>query len=158
MIKTGIGYDVHQLAAGQRLIIGGVEIPADFGSVGHSDGDVLLHAIVDALLGAAAMGDIGLLFPSEDQQWKGADSRIFLKTAMTKIRAAGYSINNVDCVVILQQPKLREYILQMRQVIANVLGVNMEVIAVKATTTDYLGFIGEGKGIGAMAVATLNQK
>ena len=158
MIKTGIGYDVHQLAAGQRLIIGGVEIPADFGSVGHSDGDVLLHAIVDALLGAAAMGDIGLLFPSEDQQWKGADSRIFLKTALTKIRAAGYSINNIDCVVILQQPKLREYILQMRQVIANVLGVNLEVISVKATTTDYLGFIGESKGIGAMAVATLNQK
>jgi len=158
MIKTGIGYDVHQLAAGQRLIIGGVEIPADFGSVGHSDGDVLLHAIVDALLGAAAMGDIGLLFPNEDQQWKGADSRIFLKTAMTKIRAAGYSINNVDCVVILQQPKLRKYIQQMCQTIANVLGVNLEVISVKATTTDYLGFIGESKGIGAMAVATLNQK
>ena len=158
MIKTGIGYDVHQLAAGQRLIIGGVEILADFGSVGHSDGDDLLHAIVDALLGAVAMGDIGQLFPSEDQQWKDADSRIFLKTAMTKIRAAGYSINNIDCVVILQQPKLREYIQQMRQIIANVLGVNMEVISVKATTTDYLGFIGEGKGIGAMAVVTLNQK
>jgi len=158
MIKTGIGYDVHQLADGQRLIIGGVEILADFGSVGHSDGDVLLHAIVDALLGTAAMGDIGTLFPSEDQQWKDTDSRIFLKTALTKILAAGYSINNVDCVVILQQPKLRNYIHQMRQIIANVLGVNIEVISVKATTTDYLGFIGEGKGIGAMAVVTLNQK
>ncbi|NQU28481.1 MAG: 2-C-methyl-D-erythritol 2,4-cyclodiphosphate synthase [Candidatus Marinimicrobia bacterium] len=157
MIKTGIGYDVHQLADGQRLIIGGVEISSNFGSIGHSDGDVLLHAIVDALLGAAAMGDIGLLFPSEDQQWKDADSRIFLKTAMTKIRAAGYLINNVDGIVILQQPKLRNYIQQMRQVIASILGVNIEVISVKATTTDHLGFIGESKGIGAMAVVTLNQ-
>ena len=155
MIRNGIGYDVHQLAAGYRLVIGGVEIPAEFGSVGHSDGDVLLHAVVDALLGAAALGDIGTLFPSDDQQWKGADSRIFLKAAAERVRGAGYAINNVDGVVILQEPKLRGYIEQMRQVIAEVLEIGLDSVSVKATTTDYLGFAGEGKGLASQAIVTI---
>lgn len=157
MIRSGIGYDVHQLAAGYKLIIGGVEVPSEVGSVGHSDGDVLLHAIVDALLGAAALGDIGTIFPSEDQQWKGADSRIFLKTAAERVRAAGYSINNVDGVVILQTPKLRDYIESMRAVIADILEIELGTVSVKATTTDYLGFAGEGKGLASQAIVTIQK-
>lgn len=158
MIKTGIGYDVHQLAAGRRLVIGGVEIPAEFGAVGHSDGDVLIHAIVDALLGAAALGDIGTLFPSEDMQWKDADSRIFLATAADKLQAAGYTIVNIDSIVILQKPKLRDFIQPMRRSLADVLAVNIDAIAVKATTTDYLGFIGEGRGLAALATVTVSRE
>ncbi len=155
MIRTGIGYDVHQLAAGKKLIIGGVEIPSQYGSVGHSDGDVLIHAIVDALLGAAALGDIGMFFPSEDQQWAGADSMVFLKAAVAKLRAAGYSINNIDGVVILQQPKLRNYIDAMRQRIAEAAEISPEAVSVKATTTDNMGFIGDGKGLAAQAIVII---
>ncbi|MFH1851127.1 MAG: 2-C-methyl-D-erythritol 2,4-cyclodiphosphate synthase [Candidatus Neomarinimicrobiota bacterium] len=157
-MKTGIGYDVHQLAAGRRLVIGGVEIPAEFGAVGHSDGDVLIHAIVDALLGAAALGDIGTLFPSEDMQWKDADSRFFLRTAADKLWAAGYTIVNIDSVVVLQKPKLRDFIQPMRRTLADVLAVNIDAIAVKATTTDYLGFIGEGRGLAALATITVSRE
>ncbi len=158
MIRTGIGYDVHQLAAGRPLIIGGVHIPSEVGSLGHSDGDVLYHALVDALLGAAALGDIGTLFPSEDQRWKDADSRIFLETAVDKIRSAGYEISNIDGVVILQQPKLAEHIQLMRRKIANILEIDLSAVSVKATTTDHLGFTGRGEGLGAMAIATLESK
>lgn len=155
MIKTGIGYDVHQLVEGRRLVIGGIEIPAAFGSLGHSDGDVLLHAIVDALLGAAALGDIGTLFPSDDQQWKDADSRLFLRTAGDKIRVAGFSINSIDGIIVLQKPKLRNYIDVMRQVIATELAIDKSCVSVKATTTDNLGYIGAGMGLAAQAVVTI---
>ena len=110
MIKTGIGYDVHQLAEGEKLILGGVEIPSEVGAVGHSDGDALLHAIVDALLGAAALGDIGQFFPSEDDQWKGADSLHFLIVAGENVRNAGFEINHIDSIIILQKPKLVGFI------------------------------------------------
>ena len=157
MIKTGIGYDVHQLVEGRRLVIGGIEIPATFGSLGHSDGDVLLHAIVDALLGAAALGDIGTLFLSEDQQWKDADSRLFLRTAGDKIRAASFSINNIDGIIVLQKPKLKDYIDAMRQVIAAELVIDKNCVSVKATTTEKLGFTGRQEGIAVHAVVLVEQ-
>lgn len=156
MVKTGIGYDIHQLVTGRRLVIGGVEIPSEFGSLGHSDGDVLLHAIVDALLGAATLGDIGSLFPSDDEQWKDTDSRIFLITAAEKVRAAKFRIDHIDGTIILQQPRLSDYLIKMRQTIAGILSLNIDSVSVKATTTDHLGFIGEGKGLGALAVATVS--
>ncbi len=156
MVKTGIGYDVHQLVAGRRLVIGGVEISYEFGSLGHSDGDVLIHAIVDALLGAAALGDIGSLFPSADAQWKNADSSIFLLTAAEKVRNAKFRIDHIDGTIILQQPHLSDHLIKMRQIIADLLSLSIESVSVKATTTDQLGFIGQGKGLAALAVATVS--
>ena len=155
MIKTGIGYDVHQLAEGEKLILGGVEIPSEVGAVGHSDGDALLHAIVDALLGAAALGDIGQFFPSEDDQWKGADSLHFLNVVGEKVRSAGFEINHVDAIIILQKPKLAGFIPEMKYKIAYTLQLDEGQVSVKATTTDHLGYIGEGKGIAAQAIATI---
>ena len=155
MIKTGIGYDVHQLAEGEKLILGGVEIPSEVGAVGHSDGDALLHAIVDALLGTAALGDIGQFFPSEDDQWKGADSLHFLNVAGEKVRNAGFEINHIDSIIILQKPKLAGFIPEMKYKIAYTLQMDEGQVSVKATTTDHLGYIGEGKGIAAQAIATI---
>lgn len=155
MIKTGIGYDVHQLAEGEKLILGGVEIPSEVGAVGHSDGDALLHAIVDALLGASGLGDIGQLFPSEDDQWKDADSLNFLNVVGEKVRSAGFEINHVDAIIILQKPKLAGFIPEMKYKIAYTLQLDEGQVSVKATTTDHLGYIGEGKGIAAHAIATI---
>ena len=155
MIKTGIGYDVHQMAEGEKLILGGVEIPSEVGAVGHSDGDALLHAIVDALLGAAGLGDIGQLFPSEDDQWKDADSLHFLNVAGEKVRSAGFEINHVDAIIILQKPKLAGFIPEMKYKIAYTLQLDEGQVSVKATTTDHLGYIGEGNGIAAQAIATI---
>jgi 2-C-methyl-D-erythritol 2,4-cyclodiphosphate synthase len=155
MIKTGIGYDVHQLAEGEKLILGGVEIPSEVGAVGHSDGDALLHAIVDALLGAAALGDIGQFFPSEDDQWKGADSLHFLNVAGEKVRNAGFEINHIDSIIILQKPKLAGFIPEMKYKIAYTLQMDEGQVSVKATTTDHLGYIGEGKGIAAQVIVTI---
>ena len=155
MIKTGIGYDVHQLAEGEKLILGGVEIPSEVGAVGHSDGDALLHAIVDALLGAAALGDIGHFFPSEDDQWKGADSLHFLNVAGEKVRNAGFEINHIDSIIILQKPKLAGFIPEMKYKIAYTLQMDEGQVSVKATTTDHLGYIGEGKGIAAQVIVTI---
>ena len=155
MIKTGIGYDVHQMAEGEKLILGGVEIPSEVGAVGHSDGDALLHAIVDALLGASGLGDIGQLFPSEDDQWKDADSLHFLNVVGEKVRSAGFEINHIDAIIILQKPKLAGFIPEMKYKIAYTLQLDEGQVSVKATTTDHLGYIGEGKGIAAQAIATI---
>ena len=156
MIRTGIGYDIHPLKAGETLILGGITIPFDKGPVGHSDGDVVCHALVDAILGAANLGDIGHYFPSENDRWKGASSLEFLRSTVSEIQSKGYQILNVDCTVILQEPKIRPSVPEMRSQLNQVLGINETQISIKATTTDFLGFIGRGEGIGAMAIATLS--
>ena len=156
MIKTGIGYDVHKLALDSKLILGGVEIPSEFGSVGHSDGDVLIHAIVDSILGASSLGDIGQLFSSSDNKWKNANSMIFLKLTIEKVQLAGFKINHIDSVIILQHPNLSDYINKMRSNVSNIINVNISKISIKATTTDYMGYIGKGKAIAAQAIATLD--
>lgn len=155
MIKVGIGYDVHQLRTNENLYIGGVKIPSDFGSVGHSDGDALSHAIIDALLGAAGLGDIGKLFPSDDNTWKGAKSSIFLIDVVTRIKKEGYKINNIDATIILQSPKLENYIGQINNSLSEIMAIDQSIINIKATTTDKLGVVGEGLGWASMAVALL---
>ena len=155
MIKVGIGYDVHQLRTNEDLYIGGVKIPSDFGSVGHSDGDALSHAIIDALLGAAGLGDIGKLFPSDDDTWRGAQSSIFLIDVMARIKKEGYKINNIDATIILQSPKLYNYIGQINNSLSDIMAIEQSSINIKATTTDKLGVIGQGLGWASMAVALL---
>ena len=156
MIKTGIGYDIHKLDLDSKLILGGVEIPSEFGSVGYSDGDVLIHAIVDSILGASSLGDIGQLFSSSDSKWKNANSMIFLQLTVEKVQLAGFKINHIDSVIILQEPKLSAYINKMRSNISDTIKVDMSQISIKATTTDYMGYIGKGKAIAAQAIATLD--
>lgn len=153
--RVGIGYDVHRLVEGRPLILGGVEIPHEMGLEGHSDADVLLHAIADALLGAAAMGDIGQHFPDTDVAWKGADSHALLARVVTLIGEAGYRVGNVDATVALQRPKLRPYIDLMRTRIAEALAVSEEHVSVKATTTERLGFVGTEAGAAAYAVCLI---
>ena len=155
MIKVGIGYDVHQLRTNEDLYIGGVKIPSNFGSVGHSDGDALSHAIIDALLGAAGLGDIGKLFPSDDNTWRGAKSSIFLIDVMTRIKKEGYKINNIDATIILQAPRLENYIGQINKSLSEIMAIDQSSINIKATTTDKLGVVGEGLGWASMAVALL---
>lgn len=155
-MRIGIGYDVHKLTVGRKLIIGGVEIPHIKGLLGHSDADVLLHAICDALLGACALGDIGMHFPDTDLQYKGADSLELLRHTVELVKDAGYSICNIDTVIIAQQPKMRPYIDQMRQKIAAACGITISQISVKATTEEGLGFTGEQKGIAAEAIALVD--
>jgi len=155
MIRTGIGYDVHQLAQGELLTIGGVEIPSSFGSVGHSDGDALIHAVVDALLGASALGDIGQFFPSNDDTWKGTPSTYFLADAVKRIRDAGFEINNIDATIILQKPKLEEYIPQMKYNLAYSMQIKETKVSIKATTADHLGFVGDSSGWAVQAITTL---
>ena len=155
MIKVGIGYDVHQLRANENLYIGGVKIPSDFGSVGHSDGDALSHAIIDALLGAAGLGDIGKFFPSDDNTWRGAKSSVFLIDVMTRIKKEGYKINNIDATIILQAPRLENYIGQINKSLSEIMAIDQSSINIKATTTDKLGVVGEGLGWASMAVALL---
>lgn len=155
MIRIGQGYDVHRLVPGRKLILGGVEIVHPTGLLGHSDADVLTHALMDALLGAAAMGDIGHLFPDSDAQYAGADSLKLLQAVMERLRAAGYAVGNVDCTVLAQAPKLAPHLLQMRQNLAAVLGCGVEAVSVKATTEEGLGFTGAKEGIAAHAVVLL---
>ena len=155
MIRTGIGYDVHQLAKGELLTIGGVDIPSSFGSLGHSDGDALIHAVVDALLGASALGDIGQFFPSNDDTWKGAPSSYFLADAVKRIREVGFEINNIDATIILQKPKLEEYILKMKYNLSNSMKIDESKVSIKATTSDHLGFVGDSSGWAVQAIATL---
>ena len=155
MIKTGIGYDVHQMAKGEKFLLGGVEIPSEVGAVGYSDGDALVHAIVDALLGAASLGDIGKCFPSKDDQWKDVDSLHFLNVVGEKVRGAGFQINHIDAIIIFQKPKLSGFIPEMKYKIAYTLQLEKGQVSIKATTTDHLGYIGEGKGIAAQAIATI---
>ena len=154
-MRIGHGYDVHRLVEGRRLILGGVEIPYEKGLLGHSDADVLTHAVMDALLGAAALGDIGHLFPDNDDAFLGADSIDLLRRVCAVIAQHGYTVGNVDCTVLAQRPKLAPYILQMRQRLAEALGVDISRVSVKATTEEGLGFTGEGLGIAAHAVALL---
>ncbi len=153
--RIGHGYDVHALAAGLPLIIGGVEIPHSKGCVAHSDGDVLIHAICDSLLGAAALGDIGLHFPDTDSQFKGIDSKILLARTVELIRKNGYEIGNVDSTISMQQPKLRPHIDSMRRALAAVMGISVDCISIKATTTERLGFEGREEGVSATAIALI---
>ena len=151
-IRVGQGYDVHSLAEGLRLVLGGVEIPHTKGCVAHSDGDVAIHAICDALLGAVALGDIGKLFPDSSAEFKGIDSRILLQRVCEAVRAKGYEISNVDCTIAMQQPKLRPHIDTMRELLAETMGIDTERVSVKATTTEHLGFEGREEGVSAYAV------
>ena len=157
MNRIGQGIDAHQLVAGTPLIIGGVSIPNTRGSKGHSDGDVLYHAIVDAILGALSLGDIGQHFPTEDEKWKNVQSRIFMEHAKYLMQKKGYVAVNIDATVILQEPKLSSYITKMRKNIAHILSISINAVSVKATTIDHLGFLGSGHGIAAMAVALLSE-
>lgn len=153
--RVGIGYDVHALVAGRPLILGGVTVPYDRGLLGHSDADVLLHAITDAVLGAAGMGDIGGMFPDTDERWKGADSRLLLRSAVAAVSQTGWQIGNVDCTIIAQAPRISPYANQMRTLIAEDLGVTPEHVNVKGKTTERLGFVGRSEGMAAEAVALL---
>ena len=155
MIRIGHGYDVHKLTENRKLILGGVDIPYEKGLLGHSDADVLLHAIMDAMLGAAALGDIGKHFPDTDDSYKGIDSMLLLARVQEAIDQKGYKIGNLDATVIAQRPKLRPYIETMRENIARVLNTNIDNINVKATTEEKLGFTGRGEGISAHAVCIL---
>jgi len=153
--RIGQGYDVHALVPGRRCIIGGVDIPHDRGLLGHSDADVLLHAITDALLGGAGLGDIGRMFPDSDPQWAGADSRVLLRGATASVAAAGWRVANVDATVICQTPKISPHVAAMCANIAADLGVAAAAINIKGKTTEKLGFTGRGEGIAAQAVALL---
>ena len=153
--RIGEGWDVHALVPGRQLLIGGVRIAFDRGLLGHSDADVLLHAITDALLGAAGLGDIGRLFPDTDAQWRGADSAVLLAQAVLRVRAAGFEVGNVDSTVIAQAPRLAPYIDAMREAIARALGVATDQVNVKAKTAERMGPVGQGQAIEARAVALL---
>lgn len=155
-MRIGQGYDVHRLVEGRRLIIGGVDIPYEKGLLGHSDADVLLHAVMDALLGAAALGDIGLHFPDSDERYKGISSITLLKEVGKILQENGYMIENIDSTVIAQRPKLLPYRPQMAENIAAALGIEKEQVSVKATTEEGLGFTGTGEGISAQAIALLS--
>ena len=153
--RVGHGYDVHRLTEGRRLILGGVEIPYAKGLLGHSDADVLTHAVMDALLGAAGLGDIGRLFPDNDPAYEGADSLVLLRTVCGRLSELGYTVSNVDCTVVAQAPKLMPYIDRMRANIAEICGLETERVNVKATTEEHLGFTGSGEGMAAHAVALI---
>ncbi|MCI6254886.1 MAG: 2-C-methyl-D-erythritol 2,4-cyclodiphosphate synthase [Eubacterium coprostanoligenes] len=158
MMRIGHGYDVHKLVEGRKLIVGGVDIPYEFGLLGHSDADVLLHAISDAILGAAALGDIGGMFPDTDEKWKGADSLVLLEAVVKRVNDEGYFIENIDSTLIAQQPKMRPHILSMRENIAKACGIDVSQVSVKATTEEQLGFTGRKEGISAHAVVLLNNE
>lgn len=156
-MRIGHGYDVHKLVENRKLILGGVEIPFEKGLLGHSDADVLLHAISDSLLGALALGDIGKLFPDSDPQYEGADSLVLLQRVYEAVKEKGYEITNIDATVLAQRPKLRPYIDTMRENIAKALDVDVNRISVKATTEEGLGFTGKGEGIAAHCICLLNE-
>ena len=156
-MRIGHGYDVHRLVAGRDLVLGGVKIPHETGLLGHSDADVLTHAIMDALLGAAALGDIGALFPDSDETYRGADSLVLLREVTRSITAAGFCIGNVDATILAQSPRLAPHILAMRENLALAMGVALDAVSVKATTEEGLGFTGEKLGIAAHAVCLLKK-
>ena len=156
--RIGYGYDVHQLAEGEDLVIGGVVVPHEKGSVGHSDADVLLHVICDALLGALALGDIGTHFPDTDSAYKGIDSKILLRDTWAMVEEKGYVLSNVDCTVCLQRPKLKPHVSAMRSCVADILGVDVDQVGIKATTTEKLGFVGLEQGVSAHAVVLLERQ
>ncbi len=156
-IRTGLGWDTHRLAWGLDLILGGVQIPSDRGQLGHSDADVLSHAITDALLGAAALGDIGMLFPDTDPQWKGANSAVFLLEAVKRVRAAGYTILNVDSTVILEKPKLKDFRLTIREALAKTIAIDLDRVSVKFKTAEGVGPVGELRSSEAQAIVTISR-
>ncbi len=155
MIRTGLGWDVHRMEAGRPLILGGVTVASEVGLIGHSDADILSHAVTDALLGAAALGDIGMHFPDTDAQWKGADSQVFLAHAAKLVREAGYKIINIDTTVILERPKLKDYRLMIRESLSRTLEIGVQFVSVKFKTAERVGPVGEGKSAEAQAIVTL---
>jgi len=157
MTRTGIGYDVHKLVKGQNLIIGGISIPSDFGSIGHSDGDGLIHAIVDAILGAANLGDIGTHFPSSDKTWENYSSGYFLTYSVDLIKKSRFKINNIDSTVILHTPKIIKFIPKIIENLSLLTHIDKSKISIKATTTDGLGFVGKGQGWSVLALVTLSE-
>jgi 2-C-methyl-D-erythritol 2,4-cyclodiphosphate synthase len=157
-VRCGIGYDLHRLAEGRKLIVGGIEVPFDKGPVGHSDGDVVAHAMCDALLGAAGLGDIGKLFPDTDPEWKGANSLLFLEHTRELLGGKNFVIEYIDAVVILEKPKLGPHFAKMREVLARALGVSTEQISLKAKTTEGVDAVGRGEAIAAHVVATLSKR
>jgi 2-C-methyl-D-erythritol 2,4-cyclodiphosphate synthase len=156
--RTGFGFDVHAFVEGRKLIIGGIEIPFDKGLEGHSDADVLLHAICDAMLGALALGDIGIHFPNTDLKWKNADSAFLLKHVNELINSKGYELGNLDCVLAMQNPKISPYVEQIRNRISELLNADAEQISIKATTTEKLGFVGRTEGVVSFATVLLTKK
>jgi 2-C-methyl-D-erythritol 2,4-cyclodiphosphate synthase len=154
-IRTGLGWDVHRIAPGRPLILGGVTIPSEFGLEGHSDADILLHAVTDALLGAAALGDIGMHFPDTDPQWKGAASAKFLEHAGALVKQAGFALVNVDTTVILERPKLKDYRLAIRESLAKTLALPLDRVSVKFKTAERVGPVGEGRSAEAQAIVTI---
>jgi 2-C-methyl-D-erythritol 2,4-cyclodiphosphate synthase len=156
--RTGFGFDVHAFAEGRKLIIGGIEIPYDKGLEGHSDADVLLHAICDAMLGALALGDIGIHFPNTDERWKDADSALLLKLVNDLIQTYGYELGNLDCVLAMEKPKISPYVIQIRKRISEIIEADIEQISIKATTTEKLGFVGRTEGVVSFATVLLTKK
>ncbi len=154
-VRIGFGYDVHAFGAGDHVMLGGVRVAHDRGLVAHSDGDVILHALCDAILGALALGDIGVHFPPSDDRWKGADSRVLLRHCVALAAARGWSVGNIDATVICERPKVGPHALAMREAIAADLGVALDAVSVKATTSEQLGFIGRGEGIAAQVACLL---
>ena len=157
MIRTGIGYDSHRLVAGRPLILGGVELPSELGLEGHSDADALCHAVMDALLGAAGLGDIGEHFPDHDERYRGADSIELLKAAVAMVREAGFTPLNVDATIVLERPKLGDARRTMRERLADAIGVRPDEVNVKASTGEGIGFVGRGEGVAVLAIATLSR-
>lgn len=158
MIRTGIGYDVHKLEEGDKLVVGGISIPSSYKSVGHSDGDTLIHAIIDSLLGAANLGDIGKYFPSDDEKWKGCSSDRFLIDIIQELKRNNYEIINIDTTIILRKPIIGPYINRIKKNLAPLMNIRENHISIKATTTDGLGFVGKSEGWSAFAIATLMKK
>jgi 2-C-methyl-D-erythritol 2,4-cyclodiphosphate synthase len=155
--RTGLGWDVHRTGPDRALIVGGVAIPADFGLEGHSDADVLLHAVTDAVLGAAALGDIGMHFPDSDPKWKGVDSARFLEHALGLAKEKGYELVNVDSTVILERPKMKDWRLAIRERMASILGIELDRVSVKFKTAEKVGPVGEGRSVEAQAIVTLRR-
>ena len=155
MMRIGSGYDVHAFCEGDHLTLGGIKIPFNKSFAAHSDGDVLIHAMVDALLGALALGDIGQHFPPNDEKWKDCDSSVFLKHVMELIKQQGYQVNNIDSTIICEQPKMQTHILAIRENLAKIMDLNVDQVSVKATTTEKLGFCGRGEGIAVESVCLL---
>jgi 2-C-methyl-D-erythritol 2,4-cyclodiphosphate synthase len=157
MVRVGFGYDVHQLAEGRELWLGGVLIPHPVGALGHSDADVLLHAVCDALLGAVALGDIGMHFPDTDARWKGADSKVLLKAVVDLLAERGWQVGNVDATLVLEKPKILSHVPAMRATMAPLLGVTEDAVSIKATTNERMGFVGRREGVCAHAVALVQR-
>jgi 2-C-methyl-D-erythritol 2,4-cyclodiphosphate synthase len=156
-IRTGLGWDVHRIAPGRPMILGGITVPSEFGLEGHSDADVLAHAITDAILGAAALGDIGMHFPDTDPRWKGCDSMVFLRHALELAEATGYRVTNVDSTVILERPKLKDYRQAIREKLAESLRLEVDRVSVKFKTAEKVGPVGEGRSAEAQAIVTLQR-